>query len=199
MLALNNFKALVDNAYISEAVLTYSQDDSYRVFLNGDALFAVTGMPVWAADYGGTEKYGFLEPLTVSGKQGFQQVAVNVFYIYSDENNDDARALLKWWMENNYEQWSVGEDFNIPARADYCQELYKNSPLLSAFYDATLGSGRIEMDTAPFDTQDETASAFDNTAVMGDVLTSLLNGKSPEEAADIGNKIVDDIYIRYGY
>lgn len=198
MLTINNFQALVDNGYISEAVLTYSRDDATRVFLNGDALFCNTGMPTWVTD-GGTEKYGFLQPLTVDGEQGYCQVSVNAFYIYSGENDDAARALLKWWMENNYEQWSVGEDNNIPARADYCQSLYESNPLCLDFYNATLGSGRISMDCAPFDTQDETASEFDNTAVMGDVLSALLNGSSAEEAAAVGNKVVDDIFIKYGY
>uniref|UniRef100_S0DET4 Uncharacterized protein n=1 Tax=termite gut metagenome TaxID=433724 RepID=S0DET4_9ZZZZ len=197
-LALENFKALVDNEYITEAVLTYTTDDVHRVFLNDDALFAVTGMPTWVAE-GGVEKYGFLEPLTIEGEQGYTQVAVNAFYIYSGENDEDAKAVLKWWMENNYEQWSVGEDFNIPARADYCDQLYVNNPLNSAFYDATIGYGRISMDSAPFDTQDETASEFDNTAVMGDVLTALLNGSTIEEAAEIGDTIVNDIYAKYGY
>jgi multiple sugar transport system substrate-binding protein len=124
--SLNFVKLLYDEGLISKGTAGYTNGESDRIFMTDGAAFVMSSSLGSLQTVPFFDQCAILPPLAgPSTSQGFYPVAPNPVFSFSNSKYpDEARALIKFFMESNKDYFIESAHSNYPPRVSYYEDPY---------------------------------------------------------------------------
>ena len=196
MAALNKFEKLFEEGIIAKSSVSNVFADTQRLFLNGDAFFIICSAPVWLVGTDMEEKSAIVPALSNEICDGYAENSLQTYYALKSDHDEETLLVLKWWIENNYLEWSEGGNNVVPARLDYAQDYFADSKIMTSYIETNC-TGETRSYVYPLDHQYSFHGALDAEATAGKVLQQIMTGVSAADAAAVCDKEINDLIASY--
>ncbi|GHV39743.1 sugar ABC transporter substrate-binding protein [Spirochaetia bacterium] len=196
--SLNFIKLLYDEGLISKGTAGYTNSESERIFMTDGAVYVSCSSPGALGGVPFFDQCVVLPPLTgPSATKGHASNTPNAIFSFSNTKYpDQARAYIKFFMENSKDYFIESGHGNYPTRLSYYKDPYwANSPMHMQYFEYAINNNLPWWWPVP-----EMYPAILNISgerVVGDALQKIVMGMDPIKAAAESDKAIQEILTTY--
>ena len=127
--ALDFFRTLYKEGFISESTVSYNYENADTVFIDGKAAIIITSLQ-WSEAI--RDKIAVMPPLLgPNGTEKRMLVWQNPLIAFKQtENPEEVKLFIKWYSENMLEIWTEGLSGSLPVRYSYLEDSFFDDPYI---------------------------------------------------------------------
>ena len=197
------FQSWWDKGYIAEGCAGYSDDDAYKLLLNGDVGVVLGKAPTWAA--AGEERNNIGSLGVPTGPSATEETKHNsmsfqAYYAYNTTKYpEETLAVMKWWIENNDLLYIEGGNSCIPLRQAQFDAVIGDDLAMNDFFNTYVNNNGVRTSFVyPFESFETWYGVFDGDKVNTKMVMSILTGEDYKVGLEQAIAETKEIFEAYG-